>query len=369
MRRALSIQLRLVEPVLFLPDRANIPTVVRGCCILRLTQRLTVKRLTVNFRGVSCVQWSNRICEKEVLTDRTITLFARPHSQELPSATVRLPSYEDSELGRGFPPGTYAYDFEMRLDPHLPESMLLERTRVRYEISLVAEHSGLWTRSTCHRQEVPVVRCPTEDFLHDNEPVRLMRSWPGRFRYEIVMARKASLGQRLPITVLICSLRRLRCRGLRILLSEKIKYVRQCGQEAPFAAKKTKLLLQKGYDENHITTPMDMLESIKTLDHLGEPRDEKMEKMEVEVQLPPSGTESSRTLNMGTDIRYKNVCVSHCLEVSFLFPFDNESNSVWFAIAMVSDRGKEYNVTASAPFQLHSSHAKHDNICVPAYPG
>lgn len=52
-----ELTINFTEPAVFIPTYTHKPAVLRGSCVLKVKETLMVKRLTVNFRGVSHVHW------------------------------------------------------------------------------------------------------------------------------------------------------------------------------------------------------------------------------------------------------------------------------------------------------------------------
>ncbi|CAK46634.1 hypothetical protein CBS115989_9293 [Aspergillus niger] len=406
----LSLDLNITEPAVFVPTFTNKPAVLRGTCQLRLKHDLTVKRLTVNFRGTSRVTWPHGLHDTQTVTDSTLTLVS-PQSSDpaLPCYSSALSEGRkstwhkdkrklqnaapstlcvDGNWGKAagskyqrLPAGTHTYEFEMVLHSHLPESIEIRQSHVQYRVRACVECPGFLRRSFAKKQAIATVHCPAEDDVEDAEPAYIARAWKGLLQCGILVSRRgAPLGDRLPVTVSLTELRKAEFRGLQVFLSENVQYHQKDGLACcpgPFR----RVIL---YEKVEMTGPTMSLHRAENVDDerpvsatkgdgahaklVGDPEipngletAEEETVLNLTLQLPGCHLHcvSTGTQGMHYDTNYKNVRVSHWLEFVFMVtPRDN---------TLGSSTERIVQKVAKVPLTLRSCYAQHANASLPAY--
>ncbi|PWY94077.1 arrestin domain-containing protein [Aspergillus sclerotioniger CBS 115572] len=405
----LSLELSITEPAVFVPTYTDKPAVLRGTCQLKVKGNLAVKRLTVNFRGTSRVTWPHGLHDTQTVTDSTLTLLS-PQASD-----AALPSYpgslcdetQTSSLGKRWrlwnavtstlcsngsygkvsgpkyqrlSAGTHTYDFEMVLHSHLPESVQIRQSQVRYQVRACVECPGFLRRSVARNKAVTTVHCPAEDNVEDAEPVYIARAWKGLLQCGILVSRRgAPLGDRLPVSVSLTELAKAEFRGLRVFLSENVQYHQRDGLACCPGPFRRVLLYEKV--EGSVSTPSlhragnadDERPESEAKDDggmekmIGDPEipsgrvpDEEETTLDLTLQLPgchlhsvPDGTQS-----MHYDTRYKNVRVSHWLEFVFV---------VCPKESLGSSNDRIVQKMAKVPLALRSCYAQYASASLPAY--
>lgn len=401
-----ELTINFTEPAVFVPTYTNKPAVLRGSCELKVKETLMVKRLTVNFRGVSHVHWPHGLHDSNTITDRTLTVFG----PKIPG--TRVPDNADQEnletldIGRTernasrqkcglwdtiankfcpkcrnaaapdcrlLSPGIYTYDFEMILPPQLPESVNVRRSHVRYNVRACVECPGPFRHNIIRNMPIAVMHCPAEDFVEDAEPVYITRTWKRLLRCDLLMSRRgAPLCHRLPVAVSFAELGNAKFHGLQIYLSENVQFLRKDGLISCLGPFKRALLYEA----------TDGLASIMSPYRLGEddhPAGDKsgfgvQESVVLSEWAEKSANFEGRTLNidlalpacqdhfeddwMHFSTEYKSVRVSHWLE--FVFSMSRYGAPITSGLSVVQK-------IARAPLALRSCYAQQANASLPAY--
>ncbi|KJK67342.1 Arrestin or S-antigen N-terminal domain protein [Aspergillus parasiticus SU-1] len=277
-----ELTINFTEPAVFIPTYTHKPAVLRGSCELKVKETLMVKRLTVNFRGVSHVHWPHGLHDSNTITDRTLTVFGPDISGTGPPSHVDQDTLGMLETGSMecntsrqkcglwgaitnklcskckstaapdyllLSPGTYTYNFEMILPPELPESVNVRRSHVRYNVRACLEFPGHFRHNIVQSMPIAAIHCPAEDFVEDAEPVYIARAWKRLLRCDILMSRRgAPLCHKLPVTVSFTELANARFHGLQIYISENVQFLRKDGVVSYLGPFKRKLLYEAAED-------------------------------------------------------------------------------------------------------------------------
>ncbi|KAF9894739.1 hypothetical protein FE257_006629 [Aspergillus nanangensis] len=396
-----ALDIRIAEPAVFIPTYTNNPAVLRGTCTLEVKDALVVKRLTVNFRGVSTVLWPHGFHDRRTITDSTFVVFD-PDTTKWESGvdssgagnhpahsrcrlwntvkngvrSLRRPS-AGSEC-RLLSPGTHTYNFEMILPSHLPESINVRRSRVEYNVRACMESASRWKRKITHNLPITAVHCPAEDFVDDAEPVYITRTWRKLLRCEIIVSRRgAALGRHLPVTIAFTELNIAKVRGLQVFLLENVQYLQRNGLVSCLGPYKRMLLYEAMDDFVPLISPRGSVddgrpsvierEDVDVKDPLPPDRMPKPTGLDgtvVEVELPlpvcqmHSTEEDGLQKTMHFDTRYKNVRVHHWLEFGFFVSKNGLS---------ATNEVRPAQKTLKAPFLLRSCYAHQANASLPAY--
>lgn len=241
--------------------------------------------------------------------------------------------------GRVFAPGRYVYGFELLLDSRCPETIHLEWARVHYALHVIVERSGLWSDDVKKSRDVNVVRHPSVNALDTTGAVRTTRAGRPECRYNIVVCTEAAaLGDWLPLSISLIPMSNAGCFQMTIYLNEKVHYRRRnegsYSQEGRNHCKRVMVFSgeeQGGYthgpsrDEH---PPGGDISSLSTADDRAIVRSTRRTErqpnrkaldavnLDVELPLPPCRKHASDDLlQMHCDTDYKNVRVSHSLEV------------------------------------------------------
>ncbi|KAL4894772.1 hypothetical protein BDV59DRAFT_200581 [Aspergillus ambiguus] len=393
-----ALDINLAEPAVFIPTYTHNPAVLRGSCTLELKESYVVKRLTVNFRGVSQVLWPHGFRDKRTITDCNFTVFdptqrtgevqtqctsCRPPDALSPRPTKRcklwrairnhLPSRRESPgSDRQLSPGTYTYNFEMILPSHLPESINVRRSHVHYNVRASIETPGIWSRTISQNKQITAVHCPAEDYVDDAEPVYVTRTWRKLLRCEIILSRRgAALGRHLPITLTFSELAMGNVRGVEIYLLENVQYLQRNGLVSCFGPYKRMRLYEakddfvlslsrrsSADDSRPSEEERDEFVGKEGFDHDRKPTAVEGTTLEIDLPLPvcqihSTETDRAQKNSMHFDTRYKNVQVNHWIEVVFF----------------VSKNGLAPPAQKSTkiPFLLRSCYAHQANASLPAY--
>ncbi|KAE8168277.1 hypothetical protein BDV40DRAFT_284245 [Aspergillus tamarii] len=277
-----ELTINFTEPAVFIPTYTHKPAVLRGFCELKVKETLMVKRLTVNFHGVSHVHWPHGLHDSKTITDRTLTVFGPDISKTGPqhhadqenlgmletgstecntsrqkcglwgTITNKLCSKCKSTAASDYQllsPGTYTYNFEMVLPPQLPESVNVRRSHVRYNVRACLEFPGHFRHNIVQNMPIAAIHCPAEDFVEDAEPVYIARAWKRLLRCDILMSRRgAPLCHILPVSVSFAELANSRFHGLQIYISENVQFLRKDGLVSCLGPFKRKLLYEAAED-------------------------------------------------------------------------------------------------------------------------
>lgn len=299
--------------------------------------------------------------EKEIVANHTLTLFDADSlnpAVSSPATTPPLLGKLARQLGqkkKTLPPtahvleaGRHVYKFELVLDQESPESIHLKRAKVFYLLQAVVHcpKSGLRkhgrkSKKITKTRHIPVIRCPVDSFLQSIEPVCMVRSWRNQlFHHEIIVSAKAApLGHQLPVSISLAAPRSSAyCSYLAVSVIENVRYMSKNDPLRSVNSNKRILLFKDDSVLSGSTSwhnPPD-----GTADDDGEDDDnngsyhieawpEKLDvrpaglELNLQLQLPPCRTHAMNdSLQMHCDAEYKNVRVSHSLEVSIhLLPF------------------------------------------------
>ncbi|KAL5355999.1 hypothetical protein BJX96DRAFT_171195 [Aspergillus floccosus] len=406
-----ALDINLAEPAVFIPTYTHNPAVLRGTCTLELKESYAVKKLTVNFRGVSHVLWPHGFRDKRTITNCDFTVYdpktfdtgetkcTSRGSPESMDPRASRPSRKRCKLWRAimdrFPPGrkdsaelevrllspgTYTYNFEMILPSHLPESINVRRSHVQYNVRACMESPGIWRRKITQEKPITAVHCPAEDFVDDAEPVYVTRTWRKLLRCEIILSRRgAALGGHFPVAFAFSELAMAKVRGVQIYLLENVQYLQRNGSVSCFGPYKRMRLYETKDD-----LVLSVLDSRRSSADDGRPSDEErddslgkekpdhdrmakptdMDGTTIEVELPlpvcqmhSTDTDGVHKNSMHFDTRYKNVQVNHWLE----FVFFVSKNGLCDADARTVQK------STKIPFLLRSCYAHQANASLPAY--
>ncbi|EAW12946.1 uncharacterized protein ACLA_013830 [Aspergillus clavatus NRRL 1] len=413
--RKLSIDLSLTEPAVFLPrGTSNNPVVLRGCCVLHVKRPLKIKCLTVTLEGFSFVRWPVGLREVGSVVDRSLKLFnsSDPNSRSkgrftpfdgdaqepekvIASATEtkirqrksnmlrravnklrsRPPSDPDASSS-WFLPGTYSFDFEMVLQPKLPESIAINCTRVWYNLKARVERHGILHRKFRTKHEVTAIRCPVEDFIDDSQPFSLVRSYGGLMHFEIMVpSQGAPLDHRLPLEFRYTETEGIHFQKLRIFVVEDTRYRMKDGSPACKGPYKRFLLhetvnqttdseeVEEYYPDSlphpnlTLTSSPSSTTPSSSSKHEERPSTGGGAPVEIDLQLPACmahcGNEGKY---MHHDADYKNVQVSHFLEFVIHLLVDTDPGP-----------GRTKSFTVHTRLALRSCFAHPDNASLPAY--
>ncbi|PYI25420.1 arrestin domain-containing protein [Aspergillus indologenus CBS 114.80] len=405
----LRLELNITEPALFAPTISDKPAVLRGECRVTVKEAVTVKRLTVNLRGTSHIVWPHGIRERRTVTDNTLILLG-PEATDpvLPcyldsiqktssyrqahkgttlwnaiSARVGSSGREEQDTGskhQRLTPGTHIYKFEMVLRSHLPESIQVRQSEVRYRIRASIERTGLLNRTCFCSKPITVVHCPAEDFVDDAEPIYIARAWKHLLQSDILVSRRgAPLGDLVPVTVSYTELGHAKFRGLQIFVSEDVQYHQRDGLTCCSGPFKRSLVYEKmagpvsttalrraDTDEHPAYIEKDDYITAKTVGD-AEARSRSLhdgdtEHTELCLQLPIPvchlHSDPARPQGMHFDTRYKNVRIIHWLEFAFLMAKPDKLNP---------NNERIVQKVAHVPLALRSCYAQQANAALPAY--
>ncbi|KAE8349629.1 arrestin domain-containing protein [Aspergillus coremiiformis] len=400
-----ELTINFTEPAVFIPTYTNKPAVLRGSCELKVKETLMVKRLTVNFRGVSHVHWPHGLHDSKTITDRTLTVFGPESSETGPEYHVNQENPGMLDTGRTecnvsrqkcrlwstitnkfcpkcksaptpnyqlLSPGIYTYDFEMILPPQLPESVNVRRSHVRYNVRACVECPGPFRHNIVQNMPIAAIHCPAEDFVEDAEPVYLTRAWKRLLRCDILMSRRgAPLCHRLPVTVSFTELANASFHGLEIYLSENVQFLRKDGLVSCLGPFKRTLLYEAADDLVSTMSPSELgndypagekgsfgvLQSA-VLSELPE-KPASLEGMTLNIDLAlPACQDHSEDDWMHFSTEYKSVRVSHWLE--FVFSMSRNGASKSGNVPVVQK-------IARTRLALRSCYAQQANASLPAY--
>ncbi|KAE8376905.1 hypothetical protein BDV26DRAFT_282292 [Aspergillus bertholletiae] len=277
-----ELTINFTEPAVFIPTYTHKPAVLRGYCELKVKETIMVRRLTVNFRGVSHVHWPHGLHDSKTVTDCTLTVFGSDISGTGPQHSADQENLGMLETGTTecntsrqkcglwstitnklcsrckstviadcqlLSPGTYTYNFEMILPPQLPESVNVRRSHVRYNVRACLEFPGHFRHDIVQSMPVAAIHCPAEDFVEDAEPVYVARAWKRLLRCDILLSRRgAPLCHILPLTVSFTELANSQFHGLQIYISENVQFLRKDGLVSCLGPFKRRLLYEAAED-------------------------------------------------------------------------------------------------------------------------
>ncbi|KAB8078817.1 arrestin domain-containing protein [Aspergillus leporis] len=400
-----ELTIKFTEPAVFIPTYTNKPAVLRGCCVLKVKDTLVVKRLTVNFRGVSQVQWPHGIYDSKAITDRTLTVFGPEISETVPEYHADQEDLGELDTSRtgcnasrqkcGFwstitnkfcpkcrgvatpdyqvlSPGTYTYDFEMILPPQLPESVNVRRGHVRYNVRACVECPGPFRHNIVQSTPIAAVRCPAEDFVEDAEPVYITRTWKRLLRCEILTSRRgAPLCHRLPVSVSFTELANARFHGLQIFLSENVQFLRKDGLVSCLGPFKRRLLYGAADELASTVSPYRFgkddhpaeeksgfgVDDVVCSDWAGKPATFEGMTLNIDLALPACQAHTEYDW-MHFSTEYKSIRVNHWLE--FVFSLSRYG-------APISSGAPVVQKIARMPLSLRSCYAQQANASLPAY--
>tara|TARA_R110002060_G_scaffold20689_12_gene28205 strand:- start:2808 stop:3500 length:693 start_codon:yes stop_codon:yes gene_type:complete len=126
---------------------------------------------------------------------------------------------------RLFHPGDYVYNFELILDPHLPESIDIEHGKVEYNLEFRVERDSVFHHNLSGTKRISLIRSPAEDSLEQAESIIVNRDWEDQLRIEIAVSGKSfSLGSQIPVAIELTPLAKARCHGIDVFATENIEY-------------------------------------------------------------------------------------------------------------------------------------------------
>ncbi|CAM6005574.1 unnamed protein product [Sphagnum balticum] len=170
---SISVSISLAEPSLYLTgfEQSDVdsgaPAILRGSLIVRITKTEKIKSISLHFLGKSRTEWPEgeaTLLDPDVISARSLTRTspkstgneaplpafeeASDDSRQVGSYRAEHPFLQLGFLGnfgkdqsaksqvvmqtgyRLFHPGDYVYNFELVLDPHLPESIDIEHGKI-----------------------------------------------------------------------------------------------------------------------------------------------------------------------------------------------------------------------------------------------
>lgn len=124
-----------------------------------------------------------------------------------------------------FHPGTYEYSFELPIHNNSPETIKLGMASVKWELEAIVQRAGTFKPDLQGKQEITVVRSPSEDSLELVEPISISRRWDDQLQYEIMISGKSfPLGSKIPIAFKLTPLAKVQVHKIKVFVSETIEY-------------------------------------------------------------------------------------------------------------------------------------------------
>lgn len=257
---------------------------------------------------------------------------------------------------RTFNAGEYMYNFELPLDSHLPETIDVDFSSVKYELEATVERAGAFRTNLAGTKEVTLIRTPSEGSLEQVEPIAISRSWEDQLHYEIVISGKSfPLGAQIPIALKLTPLAKVQCHRIEVFVTENIEYFcknKRVHRMGP--VRKVQLFEKRAdgpptdifpgstmrivsgdhvpYDQRAAASrdeDVQMQDPTNSLGDLGGDTNIGPTEMELNVQLPSchSLKEKDETSRLHFDTTYQNIQVHHwiklCLVIASLVAHTN----------------------------------------------
>ncbi len=126
---------------------------------------------------------------------------------------------------RLFHPGDYVYNFELVLDPHLPESIDIQHGKVEYNLEFRIERDSIFRRNLSGTKRISLIRSPAEGSLEQAQSIIINRDWEDLLHIETAVSGKSfSLGSQIPVAIELTPLATVRCHGIDVFVTENIEY-------------------------------------------------------------------------------------------------------------------------------------------------
>ncbi|ODQ55066.1 hypothetical protein SAICODRAFT_89218 [Saitoella complicata NRRL Y-17804] len=401
-----TLSIALAEPVLFLTgyepnEFANTaPAMLRGSLILKIQKACKVKAITLIFKGRARTEWPEGIPprktefyeEKEIMThawpffNAQFPMAEHTHGadafkpfggpiQSSPLTTSTLPSLGKTNSRsftkhehtttqmrgyRIFPPGEYAYTFELPLDSKLPETIECDMGSVKYELEAIVERAGAFKSDLKGKTEIVLIRSPGEGSLEGSEPIAISRNWYDQLHYDIVVSGKAfPIGQKIPIAFKLTPLAKVRVHRIKIFLTENVEYY--CRNKKVHRLEPTRkiLLLEKSADNASASSSSNPVQdgSDSLLGQLEGNLSIGSTELEFSAQIPGC-TPKEKKEKLHFDTTYPNIRVHHWLKIVMRLSKVDENNS---------GRRRHFEISIDSPIHLMSCRCTMANTALPAY--
>ncbi|OLL26055.1 putative arrestin-related trafficking adapter [Neolecta irregularis DAH-3] len=355
-----SVCIVLAEPVLFLAgmtaaeycDRG--PVMLRGRLIFTLRKAAKIRSVTLSFRGRSSTVWLEGVPPNKTAYSETLKLVSHlwtffdarnpvPDSQQSPlldpNASAHLRGF------RLFPPGIYAYPFELPLPTALPETIECARGHVRYSLEAIVERPGAFRSNLTAHTDVLLIRNPIEGNLESSEPIAVSRNWDDQLYYDIAISGKAfPIGALIPIAIKLTPLAKVHVHKIKVVITEVIDYYCRNGTihraEPPVS-----LTL---YEQSSPSSSSNLLHHIDSWN---------AGSTEFEWQVPlPACVDKSHPLHC--DTTYRNIKVHHTIRIILRLSRTHELDS---------SKRRHFEISVDSPVHLLSCRCTPVNTDPPAY--
>jgi hypothetical protein len=293
---------------------------------------------------------------------------------------------------RVFQPGEYAYNFELPLDSHLPETINVELGSVKYELEAVIERSGAFRGNLVGTKEVTIIRAPAEGSLEQVEPIAIARTWDDQLHYDIVISGKSfPLGSKIPIAFKLTPLAKVHCHRVKVYVTESVEYFCDNKRVHRTEPARRMLLCEKRADGQFTSAypgssmrivsgggvpydlraaaargePTPIADPTNILGHLESANSHDVGPTELEIcaQLPTCENvrgEKDRLLKLHPDSTYANIQVHHWIKIVLRLSRPDANDPT---------KRRHFEISIDSPFHILSCRAREGNLFLPAYLG
>ncbi|OAL44721.1 hypothetical protein IQ07DRAFT_521386 [Pyrenochaeta sp. DS3sAY3a] len=386
-RKAIQMNISMVEPVIFLQGFDQKPTserntvVLRGSLRLRVNKPSKIRSVKLKFQGKSVTKWpqgfpSNEIRfeETNILTTNVWSFFNAQssgsnadHLHKASRVALQANSLWNAVKGdspsnlppvvrkgyRIFLPGDYIYNFELPLESSLPETIDLKYGSVKYELEATVDRAGAFSSNLVEAKEVTLIRIPLQGALEQVEPIAVRRTLGDRMDIEVAISGKSfPLGSQIPVSICLTPLIKARLHWIRVLATEHVDYM--CSKRVAHRAEpiRTVHLFEKRPD----VPPSDGITDSGGDDCIvGTKGIEFLVPLPKNVLMKRNGTSA---FMLHPDTTYENIQVHHWIKIVIRLSTVDQANPI---------KRRNYEICVDSPFRVLSQHVTESVTTLPSY--
>lgn len=404
----IRVYVKLAEPTLFVQGfeswsvKERLPTLLRGCLIVRFLRTAKVRSINLSLRGYSKTFWpqgsasdsplepvdKNEIInhtwpmfqndDSTLLAHGNSSVFYKPfhHVDDNVDPHTKEPlhdhGWKKQSPTSSFEPGDYYYPFEHPIYHFYPESFESVHGCVNYFLHVSISRFGAFKTDINGRYPLTLVRTPSEQSVEETEPICVKKSWKNLLQYEVnVESKEIILDSFLSLHMHFIPTDKISLVRVRVYLSETLEYRCTIAKKKYKRADSTMRILLSELKGPVDSKLLERGEPVKTKD-LGNillnnetgyledkyinfriyiPSEVTRSNIDIEKKNPNQGL----SYKLHPDTNFKSIRALHWLNISMRL------------IATVNGKKKQYEVTLDTPVHVLHGLCSHANTLLPSY--